>query len=219
MDSWDRRAQTLKGQAGAACRGMTSDLGADRDLGLLPSGPPRGHAATETDHRQPRQPTRKAPETNGSNASQRNQRSRESIDTVGVRSSILRSPTPGGPGFQGLQSFQTEARAALGPHERWLALDAYGSRVAPGGLPQFLRLTRLVHGGVDARAAGERPRIVIEQHEVGTPRARVLTQALKAVVGLHVLGPLARRVAIGYVISRSLFGPRAMGLMVGGSGA
>ena len=125
MDSWDRRAQTLKGQTGAACRGMTSDLGADRDLGLLPSGPPRGHAATEKNHRQPRQPTWEVPQFNGSNVSQRNQRSRESIDTVGVRSSILRSPTLNPPDSGGFRVGDTGIEpvtptVSMLSRERWL---------------------------------------------------------------------------------------------------
>ena len=56
-------------------------------------GPPGGHAATETDRRQPRQPTSEVPETNGSNVSGTNQLVLESIDTVGVTGSIPVSPT------------------------------------------------------------------------------------------------------------------------------
>jgi hypothetical protein len=55
-----------------------------------------------------------------SNVSGSNQRPAESIDTVGVTGSIPVSPTLGGPGFRGLQSFPEISRAALGPHERWV---------------------------------------------------------------------------------------------------
>ncbi len=63
-----------------------------RDLRHSP-GPRGGHAATETDRRQPRQPTSEVPETNGSNVSGTNQLVLESIDTVGVTGSIPVSPT------------------------------------------------------------------------------------------------------------------------------
>jgi hypothetical protein len=76
-------------------------------------GPRGGHAATETDHRQPRQPTPEVPETNGSNVSGTNQLVLESIDTVGVRSSILRSPTLNPPESGGF----SHIRAVVGP--RW----------------------------------------------------------------------------------------------------
>src|SRR6266536_5530751 len=83
-----------------------------RDLRHSP-GPRGGHAATETDRRQPRQPTPEVPETNGSNAGASNRRARESIDTVGVRSSILRSPTLNPPESGGFSHVQ----AVVGP--RW----------------------------------------------------------------------------------------------------
>jgi hypothetical protein len=60
-------------------------------------GPRGGHAATETDHRQPRQATPEVPETNGSNVSGTNQLVLESIDTVGVTGSIPVSPTTKAP--------------------------------------------------------------------------------------------------------------------------
>src|SRR6266536_1297136 len=63
-----------------------------RDLRHSP-GPRGGHAATETDRRQPRQPTSEEPETQGSNVSGTHQLVLESSDTVAARSSILRSPT------------------------------------------------------------------------------------------------------------------------------
>ena len=66
-----------------------------------------------------------------SNVSKANQRSGESIDTVGVTGSIPVSPTNGGLGFRGLQSPQGPVWAALGPHERWLALVGHESGVAP----------------------------------------------------------------------------------------
>jgi hypothetical protein len=109
-------------------------------------GPPGGHAATETDHRQPRQPTSEVPETNGSNLSGTNQLVLESIDTVGVRSSILRSPTPEPPRIWGVQSFPDHRGAAVGPRGRWLALDRHDSGVAPVGPSRFLRLARRVAG-------------------------------------------------------------------------
>jgi hypothetical protein len=83
-----------------------------RDLRRSP-GPRGGHAATETDRRQPRQPTSEAPETNGSNLSGNNQLVLESIDTVGVTGSILRSPTLNPPDSGGFSHFQT----TVGP--RW----------------------------------------------------------------------------------------------------
>jgi hypothetical protein len=82
-------------------------------VGRAVPGPRGGHATTETDHRQPRQPTAEVPETKGSNASASNQRARESIDTVGVRSSILRSPTLSPPDSGGFSHFRT----VIGP--RW----------------------------------------------------------------------------------------------------
>ncbi len=77
-----------------------------RDLRHSP-GPRGGHAATETDRRQPCQPTSEVPETNGSNVSGTNQLVLESIDTVGVRSSILRSPTLNPPDSGGFSHVQT----------------------------------------------------------------------------------------------------------------
>jgi hypothetical protein len=65
-----------------------------------------------------------------SNLSGINQRSGESIDTVGVTGSIPVSPTPEPPRFWGVQSFPGMSRAALGPHECWLALASDGSGVA-----------------------------------------------------------------------------------------
>ncbi len=113
-----------------------------RDLRHSP-GPRGGHAATETDRRQPRQPTSEVPETNGSNVSGTNQLVLESIDTVGVRSSIPAIAHPEPPRIWGVQSFPRRRRAALGPRERWLALDRSSSGVAPVGPSRFLRLTRL----------------------------------------------------------------------------
>src|SRR6266496_4857543 len=105
-------------------------------------GPRGGHAATETDRRQPRQPTSEVPETNGSNVSGTNQLVLESIDTVGVRSSIPAIAHPEPPRIWGVQSFPRRRRAALGPRERWLALDRSSSGVAPDGPAEFFRLTR-----------------------------------------------------------------------------
>ena len=64
-----------------------------RDLRHSP-GPHGGHAATETDRRQPRQPTSEVSETNGSNVSGTNQLVPESIDTVGVTGQSQYRPPP-----------------------------------------------------------------------------------------------------------------------------
>jgi hypothetical protein len=86
--------------------GVASRRREARDLRRSP-GPGGGHAATETDRRQPRQPTSEVPETNGSNGSGSNQLVLESIDTVGGRSSILRSPTLNPQILGGFSRFQT----------------------------------------------------------------------------------------------------------------
>jgi hypothetical protein len=52
------------------------------------------------------------------------------LHTAEVTGSIPVSPTIGGPGFRGLQSFLGMGRAALGPRERWLPLASDGSGVA-----------------------------------------------------------------------------------------
>jgi len=78
--------------AGVPSRVWSRGGGQARDLRQSP-GPRGGHAATETDRRQPCQPTSEVPETNGSNVSGTNQLVLESIDTVGVTGSIPVSPT------------------------------------------------------------------------------------------------------------------------------
>jgi hypothetical protein len=127
-----------------------------RDLvGQSVPGPRGGHAATETDRRQPCQPTSEVPETNGSNVSGTNQLVLESIDTVGVRSSILRSPTPNPPDSGGFSHFQTTVgprwgRASVG--WRWIGPVRVWPRVGrqnfSGSLSGWLRCT-------DALGAGE----------------------------------------------------------------
>src|SRR6266516_5438355 len=126
-----------------------------RDLRRSP-GPRGGHAATETDRRQPRQPTSEVPETNGSNVSGTNQLVLESIDTVGVRSSILRSPTLNPPDSGGFSHFRTTVGPCWGHASvgwRWIGPGRAWPRDGP---PGFLRLTRPVgrtrrhasHGGL-----------------------------------------------------------------------
>jgi hypothetical protein len=155
------RRQDLARRQGQTLRGRGARLDRSTQLDSEPSrarqhgsdlGRPRGvqRAATplpRTGCRNQRGQRMAASELGDFVGSQRSQRRTENVDTVGVRSPILRSPTLGGPGAS------TRLRCRLGPHWGLTSVGCVGCvRFARG--PGWATRISWTHSGTDSGRAG-----------------------------------------------------------------